>query len=135
MRPITPPATAAASHSASLMMVASNTPASRTKAWTAAKLGGTARRHIFTTLPRACEAIVHRQIAAKATVATFDRLRGPIIGEPFTQRIHRHGAAPRQSYNSIVELRRVLLALALLQVVVDPQRCLLLRHHVGDLLV
>ena len=36
---------------------------------------------------------------------------------------------------SIVELRRVLLALALRQVVVDPERRLLLRHQVGDLLV
>ncbi len=90
MRPITPPTIAAASHSASLIGVASNTPASRTKAWTAAKQGGTARRHSFTTLPQACDAIVHRQSAAKATVATFDRLRGAMIGEAFTQRIHRH---------------------------------------------
>jgi hypothetical protein len=39
----------------------------------------------LTTLPRACAAIVHRQIAAKMTVATFDRLRGEIITGLFTQ--------------------------------------------------
>src|SRR5260370_42485009 len=98
-----PPTTAGARHAAALIVVASNTPASRTKASIAAKLGGTARRHSFTTLPHACDAMVHRQITAKATVATFDRLRGAIIGGPFTQRIHRHaGPAVNHKFNRTI---------------------------------
>src|SRR5262249_13316924 len=113
MRPNNKPTMAARRNSASFCRLASNTLASSTKAWTAAKQGGTARRQSFTTLPLACGAIVMRQSTAKTTVATSERLSGAIMV-------------------LVVELRRVLLRAALRLVVVDPQLGLLVGQQLGD---